>query len=120
MSIKCIDVIKHMEKLCPTNLALEWDNVGLIVGNKNQDISTILFALDPTKDVIDEAIRLGADMIITHHPLFIPKFMGPLSRINTDTNLGRLIHKLIKSNISLYCAHTNLDIAVGGINDVLA
>lgn len=120
MSIICNDLIKHIEKLCPEDLAFDWDNVGLIIGDRNQTVNKVLIALDPIEEVIDEAIACEADMIITHHPLFIPKFNGAINSITKDTHLGTLIYKLIKSNISLYCAHTNLDIAKGGINDTLA
>lgn len=120
MTLKCKQIVEHIEKFCPRELAFEWDNVGLLVGDWEQDIRRVLVALDATEEVIEEAIHSKIDMIVTHHPLFIPKLNLSLKSITTDSILGILIYKLIKNNISLYCAHTNLDIAKGGVNDVLA
>lgn len=117
--IKCKDVCKHIEELCPRELAIEWDNVGLLVGDPEQEVRKVLVALDATPEVINEAIHDKADMIVTHHPLFNPKFGGPIKNITTDSITGKAIYSLIKNNIAIYCAHTNLDIAQGGINDVL-
>ncbi|MBQ6555676.1 MAG: Nif3-like dinuclear metal center hexameric protein [Firmicutes bacterium] len=114
MSVK--EIIALMEQLAPADLAESWDNVGLLVGDKNAEVKKILFALDATDEVIAEAIEIGADMIITHHPLI---FKG-VNAVNTDTALGRRIIKLIKNNISVYSAHTNFDIAEGGTNSTLA
>lgn len=117
MSLKCGDIIHIMEKLAPKELAESWDNVGLNVGDKNSEIKKILIALDATSLVIDEAIEKNANMIITHHPLIL---FNDLKNINPDSPIGEKIYKLIKNNISVYCAHTNLDIAFGGTNDILA
>ena len=110
------DAIALMEELAPKSLAEKWDNVGLLVGDRNAEVTKILFALDAVDEVIDEAADIGAQLIITHHPLI---FKGAGS-VSTDTALGRRIIKLIKNNISLYSAHTNFDIAEGGTNSVLA
>lgn len=110
------DIIALTEKIAPPALAEGWDNVGLLAGDRNAEVKKILFALDATDAVIDEAIAINADMIITHHPLI---FKG-VNAVNTDTALGRRIIRLIKNNISVYSAHTNFDIAEGGTNSVLA
>lgn len=115
MSVKCSEVINAMEKLAPVNLAENWDNVGLMVGSKNAEINKALFALDCSEEVIDEAIKIKADMIITHHPFI---FKG-IKNLNYDTPLGRKIQKVVKNNINVYSAHTNLDIADGGTNTTL-
>ena len=110
------DVVNAIEKLAPPELAEHWDNVGLLIGDENRECKKILFALDAIDAVIDEAIEEKADMIITHHPII---FKG-VSSVNTKTALGRRIIKLIKNDIAVYCAHTSLDIAQGGTNDILA
>lgn len=116
MSVKCHEIISAMEILAPKNLAESWDNVGLMLGSQNDNINKILFALDCSEAVIDEAIEIGANMIITHHP-FIFK---ALKTLDFDTPIGKKIKKTIKNNINIYSAHTNLDIAEGGTNSTLS
>lgn len=116
MSVKCRDIMWIMEDFAPTKLAEEWDNPGLNIGNPDADINKILIALDATEAVIDEAIQKGVDLILTHHPLIF----HPVKNINYDNPDGRKIIKLIKNDIGVYSAHTNLDAANGGTNDVLA
>lgn len=116
MSVKCRDIMWIMEDFAPSKLAEEWDNPGLNVGNPDADINRILVALDATEAVIDEAIEKNADLIITHHPLIF----HPLKKINYNNPDGRKIIKLIKNDIGVFSAHTNLDAANGGTNDVLA
>jgi dinuclear metal center YbgI/SA1388 family protein len=116
MSVKCSEVIKLMESYAPPRLAEDWDNVGLLVGESERSISKILVALDATDAVIDEAIAVGADLIVTHHP-----FIFKAQKSITDcTPLGKKIIKLIKNDIAVYSAHTNLDSAGGGTNATLA
>ncbi|OEF96208.1 Nif3-like dinuclear metal center hexameric protein [Desulfuribacillus alkaliarsenatis] len=104
------------EKLAPPNLAMEKDPIGLQIGTWSRNVTKILVTLDVNEKVVDEAIALGAEMIYCHHaPLF-----KPLNQINLDSPTGRMIEKLIKHNISVYVAHTNLDIVNGGVNDALA
>lgn len=116
MSIKCQLIINELDKLAPRYLAESWDNVGLLVGSPAQNISRILIALDVTDNVVDHALANKADMIVTHHPLI---FKG-IRNVRTDLPHGQLLAKLIKNDIAVYAAHTNLDIADGGINDILA
>lgn len=110
----CSKIISAINKIAPESFALEWDNVGLIIGNKNQQINKILIGLDLTDEIIEEAINLEADMIITHHPIF---FKG-IKKISESPESKR-ITKLIKSDICFYAAHTNLDIADYGTNFTL-
>lgn len=117
MAVLCREVIKQLETFAPKQLAEQWDNVGLTVGDKNQSVHKILVALDVIPDVIQEAIDIGADMIVTHHPMIL---FQKIKKIQADDILGKKIYSLIQNNISAYCAHTNLDIAFGGTNDVLA
>lgn len=115
MLVKCKEIIKCMEDIAPVYLAENWDNVGLLVGDKDSAVSKILLALDATDEVIEEAIYYKADMIITHHPIIFK----PIKSITAETLNGK-IYKLIKNNISIYSAHTNFDIAFGGTSDILA
>ncbi|QXM05718.1 Nif3-like dinuclear metal center hexameric protein [Crassaminicella indica] len=116
MAEKLEKVVKLMENIAPSYLAENWDNVGLQIGDNHKDINRILVALEATEAIIDEAILKNIDMIICHHPLIFK----PVKNIKTDNPIGNLIYKLIKNDIALFCAHTNLDIAHGGTNDVLA
>ncbi len=114
MQIK--EIMNYLEKLAPKNLAESWDNVGLLVGDKNKEVSKILLALDVTEDVVEEAIKLNANLIVTHHPLIFKA----VKTVNADDFVGRTIIKLIKNDIAVYTLHTNLDSGLGGTNDVLA
>ena len=116
MPVKCSEIINCLEKYAPVSLAEKWDNVGLMVGEFDSEINKVLVALDINDDVIDEAINIGAEMIITHHPLIFKE----IKSVNSYTPLGKRIIKLIKNNIAVYSAHTNLDIANGGTNSILA
>lgn len=115
MPAKMNKIIEAIENLAPLHIAEEWDNVGLLAGWRNANVSKALIALDMLDDVIDEAIAHDAQAIITHHP---PIFK-PISRINDESPLGRRLLRLIENKICLYTAHTNLDATDGGINDML-
>ncbi|NLK01427.1 MAG: Nif3-like dinuclear metal center hexameric protein [Clostridia bacterium] len=116
MSVTCGCVIKIMEKLAPISLALDWDNVGLQMGSPNEKVRKILVTLDITTDVVDEAVEMGADMIVAHHPLIFK----PLDRIRSDTHIGSNLSKLVKNDIQVYVAHTNLDRSAEGVSHHLA
>lgn len=115
MAVTLADIVDIMEKKAPRELKESYDNVGLMVGNRQSKISRVLIALDCTLEVIDEAINKKAELIITHHPLLFKK---PAS-ITTDTLQGSKIIKLISNNINLYSSHTNLDSVCGGMNDTI-
>ncbi|WP_329610110.1 Nif3-like dinuclear metal center hexameric protein [Pseudalkalibacillus berkeleyi] len=110
------EVIQRIDQLAPKWMAEDWDPIGLQVGSLQKRIKKIMVTLDVIEPVIDEAIREGVDLIFAHHPLIFK----PLKKINPDTSYGRTIQKLLKHDITLYAAHTNLDVAVGGVNDLLA
>lgn len=110
------EIINLFEQWSPKRYALEGDAVGLHIGQLNRPVANVLVTLDVNEAVIDEAIEKGANLIIAHHP---PIFR-PLKSISTDTPQGRVIEKCIKNDISVYAAHTNLDVAPGGVNDMLA
>lgn len=109
------DCFQQLEKLAPKHLAYEWDNIGLQIGNKNDETRGILVTLDVTEAVVDEAIKADQNLIIAHHPLLFQS----LKNIDLASVKGKLIEKIIKHNITVYAAHTNLDIASGGVNDML-
>jgi len=109
-------VIEQMEEWAPISMAEEWDNVGLIIGNPEATVNKILVALDVTDEVILEAIAGGFDFIIGHHPLIY----NPIKRVTANDPGGRKIFSLIRHGIGCYCAHTNLDKALGGVSDCLA
>lgn len=111
--MKVKEIIKEMEALAPPFLKESYDNVGIMVGDENQDVNKILLALDCTKEVIEEAKTNNVDMIITHHPLI---FRKPSKVVKSDLQGWKII-ELIKNDISLYSSHTNLDTVKGGIND---
>ena len=111
------DILQYTETIAPPYMKEDWDNVGLLCGRKDKDVSKILVALDPFRNVIDEAIEEKADLIVTHHPLI---FGSPLLSVSEDTETGRNLLALIENGIAAINAHTNLDLAPGGINDVLA
>ncbi|MGV8907306.1 MAG: Nif3-like dinuclear metal center hexameric protein [Acetobacterium sp.] len=116
MSVKLSEIIKVIETIAPKVLAEDWDNVGLQMGCHRQSVERILLTLDVTAEVIEEAVNRKADLIIAHHPFI---FKG-LRTLSADDEKGRLITQLIKNDIALYVAHTNLDKAEFGLNDFLA
>ena len=114
--ITVADILKYVETLAPRSMKMEWDNVGLLCGSKNTAVTKILVALDPFEGVCYEAAEIGAQLIVTHHPLI---FRAPKA-ITDDTSVGRSIMFLCQHGISAINAHTNLDQVPGGVNDVLA
>jgi dinuclear metal center YbgI/SA1388 family protein len=110
------DLLAILEGIAPFGLAEQWDNVGLMVGNPDQQVTGIMVALDPTEEVLEEAQESGANAIVTHHPLIF----HPLKAIYTDQPLGRFLQKALASDISVVGCHTNLDQAASGVNDALA
>ena len=110
------DILQFMETLAPKSMKMDWDNVGLLCGSKRGEVTKILVALDPFEGVCHEAADIGAELIVTHHPLI---FHAPTA-ITDDTSIGRSILFLCTHGISAINAHTNLDVAPGGVNDVLA
>lgn len=114
--IKARDILDFLETIAPTYMKMEWDNIGLLCGNPERTIQKVLVALDPFYSVCLEAKEVGADLLLTHHPLIFT----PANAITTETELGKSILFLAKENICAMNAHTNLDCAPGGVNDVLA
>ncbi len=113
--MKTNDLIEIIEFFYPLKLAEKWDNVGLLIGDKNKEIKKVLTCLEITVDVIEEAQENQIDLIISHHPIIFK----PISNLNYQNSNNQKIVQLIQSNISVYCAHTNLDVAYNGLNDWL-
>ena len=107
--------------LAPRELAMDWDNVGHLEGDPEQDVTRVLVALDVTEAVVAEAQRRGCQLIVSHHPLMNVRWHGgEMQTLRPDTRLGRLLLTLIRADIAVISLHTNLDIAPGGVNDALA
>ena len=113
------DIEKMLYDLAPRDLALEWDNLGLLVGDSGAEVRKVLVSLDVTEAVAAEAVAIGADLIVAHHPLMNCAW-HKVQHVTTDDAQGRTITTLLKNNVSAICMHTNLDAADGGVNDVLA
>lgn len=116
MSVKCQVIIDAIEKMAPRYLAEEWDNVGLLVGTPSANVNKVLVCLDVTAEVVEQAIAEQVELIVAHHPLIFK----PLKNLRTDSYQGKVLTALLKHDIAVYAAHTNLDSADGGVNDVLA
>ncbi len=114
--VTCQNVMEVMERIAPKRLAEDWDNPGLLVGSPAQKVTRILVCLDVSDAVLERAKTEGAELIVSHHPLI---FRG-LKKLRTDTPLGARLQSLLKDDIAVLAAHTNLDSAKGGVNDVLA
>lgn len=106
----------ELEGLAPATIAEEWDNVGLLVGRGDQAVTKVLVALDLRDHVLDEAERLGCDLVLTHHPAIFPA----LNAVTDATVTGRLVLRAASAGIAIVAAHTNLDSAASGLNDAMA
>ena len=114
--MKIKDIIERLEKEFPQELAYEWDNVGLLVGDREREVKNVVVCLDVTKDVIEFAKNADSELIVSHHPVLF----SPINRINRDTKTGELLMDAIENKIAIYSAHTNCDKAENGINTRLA
>lgn len=104
--MKCREIIGVLRERWPERFALDWDNVGLLVGDKEQEVHHLFVALDVTDETLEQAVACGVDMIITHHPLMF----SPMKKIVADDFIGRRIIKMITSGICYYAMHTNFDV----------
>ena len=114
--MKVKDIIKVIEDFSPLSIQEGWDNSGLCVGSPDDEVNSILIALDCTPALVEEAIACGADMIVTHHPLI---FSG-LKKISADDMVGAAVIKAIKAGISIYAAHTSADKVLEGVSGAMA
>ncbi|MBQ3416271.1 MAG: Nif3-like dinuclear metal center hexameric protein [Ruminococcus sp.] len=110
--MKIEPILAYFESVAPLSSAEEWDNVGLLCGSKDNEVTKVLLALDITSDVVREAKEKGCELILSHHPVIF----DPLRRIEPDS----AVELLIKYDIAALCLHTNLDKAENGVNTALA
>ncbi len=116
MSLRVNQVVSLLQQIAPPTLAESWDNVGLQIGDPNWKVRKICTALDPVLHVVKRACHENVNLLITHHPLFLKH----LDRIDLNTTKGKIINLALHNHLAIFCAHTNLDSSIGGINDVLA
>lgn len=116
MSATVLEIYQAIDAMAPFSLAVPEDNVGILVGNPGQAVDTVLVALDASTPVVEEARDLGAQLIVTHHPVLF----RPVQRIVYGDPYTELIYRMAANGLSMIAAHTNLDRARGGINDELA
>lgn len=116
MSLVCSEILKLIEESYPLKLAEEYDNVGLLIGSINKEINRSLVCLEITDEVVEEAIKLGVDMIVSHHPIIF----SPLKKISEENPDSKLLIKLIRKDINVYSLHTNFDNSPKGMSDLIA
>ncbi len=110
------EVLNYINELAPFKYAEVWDNVGLMLGSRKCEVRKIMVCMDVTSKTIKESIDKGADLIVSHHPFLFSK----LKSVDFDSMTGQRILHLIKNDINVISAHTNLDVAIGGVNDTFA
>ncbi len=110
------DVVDLLHRWYPPDTAEDWDAVGLVAGHPADGVSRVMFAVDPTLEVAQEAVAWGADLLVVHHPLFLT----PVSSVAATTPKGRTLHLLQSAGCALLTAHTNADQALGGVSEALA
>ncbi|MEU4691009.1 Nif3-like dinuclear metal center hexameric protein [Actinoplanes sp. NPDC023714] len=109
-------MVEALDRRYPRDWAESWDRVGLVLGDLDHAVDRVLCVVDCVPETVDEAIAVGADLVVAHHPLLLK----PVSSIAPDTYKGRIIHRMIKADVALYTAHTNADVANPGVSDALA
>jgi len=114
--MKCKEILENLNKIMPMELAMSWDNPGLLVGRRDCPVKRILLALDVTTEAIEQAVALGVDLLITHHPLIF----SPLKKINDEDIFGSRILSLVENRINYIAMHTNYDVAIGCMGDLAA
>lgn len=110
------DVLRIVDRVVPAALAEDWDNPGLQVGCLGRKAKGVIVSLDPDMAMLDRALEIGANIAVTHHPLFF----NPIKRIDLDAPLGKVLERAVRDQVTIYSAHTNLDTIAGGVNDTLA
>ena len=113
------EIEQALFRLAPKEGAMDWDNVGQLLGDPEAEVRRVLVALDITEAVADEAIAENCQLIVSHHPVMNCKWL-PVQTVRQDTPQGHLLLKILRSGLSAICMHTNLDAAEGGVNDQLA
>ena len=114
--MKCREIIEILETLAPKSCACDWDNPGLLAGRIDKDVKKILLTLDADDAAVDRAKEIGADMLLSHHPLIFK----PVKHVSDEDFIGRRLVSLIQSDVSYYAMHTNFDSAPGCMADIVA
>ncbi|HEX6970522.1 MAG TPA: Nif3-like dinuclear metal center hexameric protein [Micromonosporaceae bacterium] len=114
--VSVVDLVAALERRYPSGWAEDWDRVGLVLGEPQAPVSRVLCVVDCVPETVAEALDVGADLIVAHHPLLL----RGVSSVAPTTYKGRIVHQLIKHDVALYVAHTNADIANPGVSDALA
>jgi dinuclear metal center YbgI/SA1388 family protein len=109
-------VLEYLEGFAPARLAAEWDNVGLLLGDRCSPVRQMMTCLTVTPETAAEAVQAAVDLIVTHHPILF----RPIKRLTTDTVEGRMLLSLVRAGVAVYSPHTSFDNTGGGINDLLA
>ena len=110
------EIYQYLDGLAPFSLQMDFDNAGFLVGRGDRTVDKILVSLDITEEVVSEAVELGCQLIVSHHPVIF----FPAKSVTDTTPDGRILLSLVEHNIAAICAHTNLDVVSGGVNDALA
>lgn len=110
------DIYEFVDQIAPFDTQEDFDNAGFLVGREGREVTKILVSLDVTREVVEEAVRLGAELIVAHHPIIF----NPVKSITDGTPTGQILLELMEHKIAAICAHTNLDAAHGGVNGCLA
>ena len=114
--VRLRDVVAVLEEFYPPDSAQSWDRVGLVAGDPEQPVDSILLAVDPTLDVVAEAVEVGANLVVVHHPLLLKG----IHSVATTTAKGATVTDLVVNDVALYCAHTNADVADPGVGQALS
>src|SRR5438105_2090147 len=110
------DIVEYLDQFAPPFLAADWDNVGLLLGDRSASVQRIMTCLTVTPEVAQEAVESETHLVITHHPILF----RPIQRLTTDTPEGRMLLSLIQASVAVFSPHTAFDNTAGGINDALA
>jgi len=114
--VRVADVVRLLEQRYPPAWAEDWDRVGLVLGDPDAEVGRVLLAVDCVQETADEAVAVGAHLLVTHHPLLL----RGVSSVAPTTYKGKIIHQLILAGVALFTAHTNADVAAPGVSDALA
>lgn len=114
--MKVGDIVEVLEEFAPLDIQEKWDNSGLLIGSKDNEVHKVLLGFDCTPELVDEAVAVGADMIITHHPLIF----GGVKKISPEDLVGKAIIKAISGGVSVYAAHTTADKVLSGVSGAMS
>lgn len=112
---KLLEIANFLENEFPPEYAEDFDNIGLLAGRLDKEVTKVLVCLDCNKNVVKEALKIGAQLIVTHHPVIF----NPIKSITDSTDAGEMIISALENNISIYSAHTNADSAPQGLTDTI-